>query len=71
MTAIIDTLVPEDRSKVGQRQRQVNVLCSSSPTPGDLEFIGESIEGFGLRPLLIPDLSGSLDGHLKSRASTR
>lgn len=28
VTAIIDTLVPEDRSKVGQRQRQVNVLCS-------------------------------------------
>lgn len=65
VTAIIDTLVPEDRSKVGQRQRQVNVLCSSSLTPGDLEFIGESIEGFGLRPVLIPDLSGSLDGHLE------
>lgn len=64
--AIIDTLVPADTSKVGQRPRQVNVLCSSSLTPGDLEFIAESIESFGLRPVLIPDLSGSLDGHLEA-----
>ncbi|MFC3608354.1 nitrogenase iron-molybdenum cofactor biosynthesis protein NifN [Stutzerimonas tarimensis] len=62
--AIIDTLVPEDRTRVGQRPRQVNVLCGANLTPGDLEFIAESIESFGLRPLLIPDLSGSLDGHL-------
>lgn len=62
--ALVDTLVPEDRSRVAQRPRQVNVLCSANLTPGDLEFISESIESFGLRPLLIPDLSGSLDGHL-------
>lgn len=66
--AIIETLVPEDRSRVGQRPRQVNVLCSASLTPGDLEFVAESIESFGLRPLLIPDLSGSLDGHLDDAA---
>lgn len=62
--AIIQALVPEDRQQVGSRPRQVNVLCSASLTPGDLEFVAESIESFGLRPLLIPDLSGSLDGHL-------
>ncbi len=66
--AIIETLVPECRDKVGQRPRQVNVLCSASLTPGDLEFIAESIDSFGLRPLLIPDLSGSLDGHLDEAA---
>lgn len=62
--AIIDTLIPEDHSRVGLRQRQVNVLCGANLTPGDLEYVSESIESFGLRPLLIPDLSGSLDGHL-------
>ncbi|EWC39824.1 nitrogenase iron-molybdenum cofactor biosynthesis protein NifN [Stutzerimonas stutzeri] len=68
LKAMIETLVPERRDQVGQRPRQVNVLCSASLTPGDLEFIAESIESFGLRPLLIPDLSGSLDGHLDAAA---
>ncbi len=61
---IIETLVPEERERVGLRKRQVNVLCGANLTPGDIEFVVESIESFGLRPLLIPDLSGSLDGHL-------
>lgn len=62
--ALVQTLVHSDPTRVGCRPRQVNVLCSGSLTPGDLEFIGESLESFQLRPLLIPDLSGSLDGHL-------
>lgn len=61
---VVETLVPADTGRVGLRRRQVNVLCGANATPGDLEFIAESIESFGLRPLLIPDLSGSLDGHL-------
>ena len=61
---IIDELVPDDKTRKGLRQRQVNVLCGANLTPGDLEFVAESIESFGLRPLMIPDLSGSLDGHL-------
>lgn len=62
--AIIETCVPADKSRVALRKRQVNVLCSGNLTPGDLEFITESLESFELRPMLIPDLSGSLDGHL-------
>lgn len=62
--AIIETLIPHDHSRVGQRPRQVNVLSSANLTPSDLEFISDSIESFGLRALLIPDVSGSLDGHL-------
>lgn len=62
--AIVETLVPLDHSRAGLRKRQVNVLCSASLSPGDLEFVAESIESFGLRALLIPDLSSSLDGHL-------
>lgn len=61
---IIEALVPENTERAGLRQRQVNVLCGANLTPGDIEFVIESIESFGLRPLLIPDLSGSLDGHL-------
>ncbi len=61
---IIETLVPDDQTRVGARRKQVNVLCGANLTPGDIEFVAESIESFGLRPLLIPDLSNSLDGHL-------
>lgn len=75
--AIIETLVPQTfvpalseserpSHRVGLRPKQVNVICHANLTPGDLEFIAESIESFGLRPMLIPDLSGSLDGHLSS-----
>jgi nitrogenase molybdenum-iron protein NifN len=62
--AIVETLVPAEQGRAGQCPRQVNVLCSANLTPGDLEFVCDSIESFGLRPLLIPDLSSSLDGHL-------
>jgi len=67
ITAMIDVLVPfaEDAAtKPGQRKKQVTVLAASHLTPGDLEVIKEMIEMFGLRPVLIPDLSDSLDGHL-------
>ena len=63
MKAVVSSLIPES-TRAGSRPRQINVLCGSHLTPGDLEYISESIESFGLRPLLIPDLSGSLDGHL-------
>lgn len=63
--AIVEYLVPEDTTKVGLRKKQVNVLCGGNLTPGDLEYVIDSIESFGLRPLLIPDLGTSLDGHLE------
>lgn len=64
---IIRVLVPAAKdagTRPGRRQRQVNVLVGSSLTPGDLEELKEIIESFRLRPLVIPDLSDSLDGHL-------
>lgn len=74
LKAIIETLVPQTnipvtgdasvKSRAGLRPKQVNVLCHANLTPGDLEYIVESIESFGLRAMLIPDLLDSLDGHL-------
>ncbi|HEY3327544.1 MAG TPA: nitrogenase iron-molybdenum cofactor biosynthesis protein NifN [Novimethylophilus sp.] len=43
---------------------RVNVLPGSHLTPGDIEEIREIIEAFGLDPVFIPDISGSLDGHI-------
>ncbi len=61
---IIETVVPADTTRVGKRKKQVNVLAGSHLTPGDLEHIQDLVEAFGLRPVLVPDISGSLDGHL-------
>ncbi len=61
--AIIRTTVPmaaEAGTSPGRRRRQVNVLVGSSLTPGDLEELKEIIEAFGLRPVVIPDLSDAL-----------
>ncbi|MEG3437041.1 nitrogenase iron-molybdenum cofactor biosynthesis protein NifN [Pannus brasiliensis CCIBt3594] len=44
---------------------QVTILASPMLAPGDVEEIKEMVEAFGLKPLMIPDLAGSLDGHLE------
>ena len=65
--AIIKTIVPaaEDvGTEPGRRRHQVNLLVGSALTPGDLEELKELVEAFGLRPVVLPDLSDSLDGHL-------
>lgn len=67
LTEIIDQLVPDSAEtgiKPGTRRRQVNVLAGSFLTPGDLEHLRDIIEWFGLRPVFVPDVSDSLDGHL-------
>ena len=63
LEAIITALVPET-AVAGRRPKQVNVLASSMLTPGDIEEIKEWIEAFGLRPVVLPDIGDSLDGHL-------
>lgn len=69
LEAIVDALVPESRH-AGRRRKQVNVLVSAAATPGDLETIKEWIESFGLRPLVLPDIADSLDGHLIEESHT-
>jgi nitrogenase molybdenum-iron protein NifN len=44
--------------------RCVNVLPGCHLTPGDLDELRDIIEAFGLETLFLPDLSGSLDGHI-------
>ena len=60
--AMVDGLVKEGRRLV--IPRQVNLLPASHMTPADVEEIREIIEGFGLSVIVLPDLSGSLDGHV-------
>jgi len=43
---------------------KVNLLPGVHLTPGDIEHLKELVEAFGLEPVVLPDLSGSLDGHV-------
>ncbi|MBI5330220.1 MAG: nitrogenase iron-molybdenum cofactor biosynthesis protein NifN [Betaproteobacteria bacterium] len=67
--AMVDVLVPAS-AHAGRRKKQVNVLAGSHLTPGDLEHVKELVEAFGLRPVVFPDLSDSLDGHLTDQESS-
>jgi len=69
LEAIINTLVPATK-RVGRRRRQINVLASSALTPGDIEVIKDWCDHFGLRPVVLPDIGDSLDGHLIEAENT-
>lgn len=47
-----------------RRAEQVNLLAGSHLAPADAEELGELARAFGLDPIVLPDLSGSLDGHV-------
>lgn len=65
VTALVQQL-PEpgtQRDVQGAAQR-VAVLPGSHLSPGDIDELRELIEAFGLQPVFVPDVSGSLDGHI-------
>ncbi|HRD35499.1 MAG TPA: nitrogenase iron-molybdenum cofactor biosynthesis protein NifN, partial [Rhodocyclaceae bacterium] len=62
LTALIETLVPAGSAT--RTLRQVNLLTGCHLTPADVEHVRELVEAFGLTPIVLPDLSESLDGHV-------
>jgi len=62
---LIDELVPIVPQRIIENinNQQINVLVGSFLTPSDVEYIKEVIMYFGLNPVVLPDLSDSLDGH--------
>ena len=44
--------------------KQINVLAGCHLTVGDIEELREIVEAFGLSAVILPDVSGSLDGHI-------
>ncbi len=59
--AMIRTLV---KRYEGTQPSQINILAGCHLTAADLEEIREMVEAFGLTPIILPDISGSLDGHI-------
>ncbi len=63
--AIITALVPEvDPVWRDPDLRQVNLLCGSHLTVADVDELVRLIRAFGLNPVVLPDISRSLDGHV-------
>jgi len=67
--AMIDQLVP-DKAPSTVRRKRINLVVSHMLTPGDVELLKSYVEAFGLTPIIIPDLSLSLDGHLSEQDFT-
>ncbi len=63
VTSIIHTFVANDQA-VTKKQKQINVLAGVHLTAGDIEELRDMAEAFGLTAIILPDLSGSLDGHV-------
>jgi nitrogenase molybdenum-cofactor synthesis protein NifE len=63
--AIVDTL-PEAGEPVKNR---VNILPGCQLTPAEVEELKETCEAFGLDPVVIPDISCALDGHIDETVS--
>lgn len=65
IAAIVEALVPEtDPVFRDPDLRQVNLLAGSALTPAEVEELVRLVRSFGLTPIVLPDLSGSLDGHV-------
>jgi nitrogenase molybdenum-iron protein NifN len=62
VTALVDALVPGAPAE--PIPGQVNVLPGCHLTAADIEELREIIASFGLQPIFLPDVSGSLDGHM-------
>jgi nitrogenase molybdenum-iron protein NifN len=58
---MVETLVAPGATRALPR---LNILPGSHLTPGDIEELREIVEAFSLVPVILPDLSGSLDGHI-------
>lgn len=61
---IVELLVKGPNVNGLRDHSRVNVLPGCHLTPGDLDELRAILEDFGFRPSFLPDLAGSLDGHI-------
>ncbi len=61
--------IPQQTVRQEVYSKQVTILASSAFTPGDVEEIKEIVTTFGLKPIIVPDLSGLLDVGLNDSCS--
>lgn len=65
VTSMIDGVtIPGERAR---DRRKVAILPGWHLTVADIEHIRETVESFGLTPVILPDVSGALDGTVPDR----
>ncbi|WP_065756382.1 nitrogenase iron-molybdenum cofactor biosynthesis protein NifN [Bradyrhizobium paxllaeri] len=64
VACMVEVLVGAPPVGVERDPARVNVLPGCHLTPGDLDELRTILEDFGLKPSFLPDLAGSLDGHI-------
>lgn len=63
VTRMIEELVDAPALET-RLSRRINILPGCHLTPGDIDELRDVFEAFSLDPMFLPDLSGSLDGHV-------
>ncbi|WP_127088130.1 nitrogenase iron-molybdenum cofactor biosynthesis protein NifN [Aquabacter cavernae] len=66
VTSMVDALVPPNPERMVSLT-QVNILPGWHHTVADIEHLRDLVEAFGLEPIILPDISGSLDGTVPER----
>jgi nitrogenase molybdenum-iron protein NifN len=61
---MVEVLVETPKADARRDAKRVNVLPGCHLTPGDLDELRTILEDFGLVPSFLPELAGSLDGHI-------
>jgi nitrogenase molybdenum-iron protein NifN len=61
---MVEVLVDPVEARAPRDALRVNILPGCHLTPGDLDELRTILEDFGLKPSFLPDLAGSLDGHI-------
>lgn len=64
VTSMIEALTQPSTRRDPER---IVILAPSHFTVGDIETLRQTVEAFGLAPVILPDISGSLDGTVPDR----
>ncbi|GAB1538641.1 nitrogenase iron-molybdenum cofactor biosynthesis protein NifN [Scytonema sp. NUACC21] len=70
--AAVESIVKELAQKSDKQNpnpMQLVILPSSAFTPGDVQEVKDIVAAFGLKPVVVPDIAASLDGHLEDSYS--
>ncbi len=64
VTKLVETLVVTRFPTSERLPNRINLLAGCHLTPGDIDELRDILAAFALEALVLPDLSGSLDGHI-------